>query len=458
MKASIAGFQSTEAMLIDGPLPPWRMLPAILRNPLDIWTREFFDEPMIEARTILGARLAAHDPAAIGRVLVDNAQNYVRDPMQRAVLARTTGRGLFSAEGADWRRQRKAIAPFFSPRALDAYLPAMVETIMDWIARFDASATIVALDREMTELALQTLNRTLFAGCLNEPAAQVAASVRRFSQAAGSIGLADLLGLPPAIPRWRSLRAWRDFRDVRARARHLREAMGAACPAGGSLVSALAATGDDVVDGDGGGNREIEDNLSTLIGAGSDTTAHAIAWALYLTSQFAGARAQVEAEADQLPADRPIAASDLQRLVWTRAVVEEALRLFPPAPAIGRMAVGGDTLGGCDVRPGTIILMAPWVLHRHRRLWDDPDAFRPERFLPEQRAAIGRFSYLPFGAGARICPGMGFAVQQAMLVLALVAKHLHLSRADDAPIRIRQRLTLLFAQPLRMRLLRREGR
>jgi len=435
---------------VSGPIPLHRLLHAVLFNPLQIWSREHFEEPLVVARTPLGTRVVVSDPEAIKWILVENSANYVRDTLQQRIILRTTGRSLFSAEGAEWRLLRRTFAPFFSHRALAAFLPAMLAAADKRVERLRGlCGGEVGLDREMAAAAVDVLSRTLFGNGLGEHESSIAASVRRFADETGAVALGDLLKLPAWVPDIRRLVGWRAIRTVRKRARRI-VADARRSPESGDIVSALL----QARDADTGrtlGARIIEDNVSTLIGAGSDTVAIALTWAIFLLSETPEIRANVEAELDACLKAGPITLETLDRLIWTRATIEEAMRLYPPAPLIGRMALAADTFWGQRFPAGTTILIAPWVVHRHRRLWSEPELFRPERFLPGRRENIPRFAYLPFGAGPRICIGMGFAMQEAVVLLARLTQHFHFKRADDRPIRLRQCVTLQPQGGLHMR-------
>jgi cytochrome P450 len=199
----------------------------------------------------------------------------------------------------------------------------------------------------------------------------------------------------------------------------------------------------------------IEDIVSNMIGAGSDSSAVALTWSIFLLAEVPMVREAIEAEVDAHLGNEEAWAATLEKLVWTRAVIEEAMRLFPPVPLIGRMARRDDRLNDLEIPAGTTIMIAPWVLHRHTRLWRRPEHFDPERFLPANREAIPRFAYLPFGAGPRGCLGAAFAMQEAMIALATLVKHLRFERADDRPIRLRQCITLQTYDPILIRAKRR---
>jgi cytochrome P450 len=192
----------------------------------------------------------------------------------------------------------------------------------------------------------------------------------------------------------------------------------------------------------------------TFVFAGHETTANALAWTLYLLSQFPEVDARVFDEVQGVDA-AALARGELSGLTFTRAVLEEAMRLYPPAPFVSREAVAADTIGGIAIRPRTSVLVSTWILHRHRLLWERPDQFDPGRFLPGRRESIHRFAYLPFGAGPRICIGMGFAMQEAMVLLAAIVRRYRLELEPEHPVLPLARITLRPKNGLKMRLRRR---
>ena len=165
---------------------------------------------------------------------------------------------------------------------------------------------------------------------------------------------------------------------------------------------------------------EVEDNIITFIGAGHETTARALGWTLYCLANAPQERRKVEEEIDRVLASEPDPVKWLDLMPATRAAFEESMRLYPPAPTINRAAIEDDRFEDVFIAAGTTVLVMPWVLHRHRRLWDQPDAFMPSRFLPENREKIGRFQYLPFGVGPRVCIGATFALQEAVIALGVL--------------------------------------
>jgi cytochrome P450 len=308
----------------------------------------------------------------------------------------------------------------------------------------------------MSALTVDVLGRTIFTHGLGESPAAIADNVRCFADANGPVELGDLIGLPPWLPGVRRILGWRATASVHQRARRIiAEAKLPGRSQESELFSALFSASDPET-GKTLDARALEGNVSTLIGAGSDTVAVALTWSIFLLSQAPHVREAIEAEVDTHLTTEPLTMDTLKELVWTRAVVEESMRLYPPAPMIGRMACKEEMLGRVRVPAGAAILISPWVLHRHARLWSEPDMFDPERFLPGRRDQIPRFAYLPFGVGPRVCLGMGFAMQEAVAVLATLIKHLRFERADNKPIRLRQCITLQTDAPLRMRIIPRQ--
>jgi cytochrome P450 len=193
----------------------------------------------------------------------------------------------------------------------------------------------------------------------------------------------------------------------------------------------------------------------TFIFAGYETTANALAWTLYLLSEFPEWDAKVAAEASEKTGDRLPTAEDASSLSSARMVIEEAMRLYPPAPLVARDAIGPDTVGGRAIDAGTFVLLPVWVIHRHQLLWENPDGFEPERFAPGRRESIHRFAYIPFGGGPRVCIGMGFAMQEALIILSMIAREFRLELRPGHLVEPMARITLRPRYGLPMRLYRR---
>jgi len=428
------------------PLGTLAMVYTLWRNPLEIWSKAHFELPILMGDTVLGPRAAISDPAAVRRVMLDNAANYRKDALQLRILRPALGNGLFTSEGEDWRAQRRALAPLFSPRVVADFAPAMHRVARAAVARLDRrpDAAPVDADREMALITLQVLEQTLFSQGLARDPAEFQLAVTSYFNTIGRLDPLDLLGAPKFIPRLGRLRGRSalDFfqkavDDIVAARRRLIES--GASPPTDLLTLLLGAL--DPETGRGMSLDDVRANIVTFIGAGHETTANALTWTLYLLSQAPDWRAKVEAELDA-DFDAAGEGDPTAALPVTRAVLEEALRLYPPAALLSREAIGEDWLAGVRIPAGTVVTVAPYVLHRHRRLWRDPDHFDPSRFLGAERERIDRWAYMPFGAGPRICIGMSFAMQEALIVLAHLLKARRFDLMPGQEVEPQQRVTL----------------
>lgn len=420
----------------------------LLRDPLSMWTRRHFDEFVLGGKSLLGHITIVSDPASIRAFMVDRVPNYVKDDLQLRVLRPSLGEGLFTSEGAAWKIQRRALAGLFTPRTVAGFVPGMAAaatTLTDrWSRR--GGRGLVQVDREMTQLTLDGLDRSIFSGGLTSDRAAVHEAQAAYLAAMGAVDPLDLFGAPAWLPRVRRIRARpvkRYFDGLVDKIVDDRRALVVADPAAAPRdLLTLLFEARDPESGAGLTPAVVRDNVLTFLGAGTETTSSALSWALYLLSQDAGARERIEAEVDEILGGRTISADDLPKLVWTRAVIDETLRLYPTAPLIQRMAVDADVLLGVPIPANSTVVYAPWVLHRHRRLWTRPEVFDPARFLAPAKDAIDRFAYLPFGAGPRICIGASFALQQAVVTLATIVQRLRVDLLPGAEIMPEHRITL----------------
>ena len=427
-------------------LGPLALIRVLVRNPLEAWTQAHFEEPIVAGGLPLARAVVVSDPPAIRRVLLDNAHNYEKDWMQRRILSAGLADGLLSTEGHQWRMQRRALAPLFARRSVMSFSAAVIAEAAALVARLDRRAgETVDVAAEMTRLTLAVLERTIFSDGVGADREEVRLAMQRYFEVASRIDPFDILGLPAAIPRPRRLGVWSTLRFfektierlIATRRRRLAEApddvpqdlltllLGATDPQTGARLS----------------ESEVRANVLTFIAAGHETTANCLSWSLYLLSQAPDWRDRLRAEAErELDRGEPETLAD--RLVETRAVIDESNRLYPPISAISRVARGDDVLGGHAIRRGTMVVIAPYVLHRHRALWTQADVFNPDRFLPGARETIERFAYLPFGAGPRVCIGSAFALQEACVTLAMLTRHFDIDLAPGHAVRPVQKMTL----------------
>ncbi|HEY0799550.1 MAG TPA: cytochrome P450, partial [Steroidobacteraceae bacterium] len=404
------------------PLKPIALIRTLKRNPLECWAARHFEQPIVVGGLPNGHVLLVHEPAAIRRVLLDNATNYRKDRLQRRVLSAGLSEGLLSVEGEQWRLQRRVLAPIFARKAVMDFTSAMMEAAEALIDRWRDLGDQITIDvaAEMARVTLNVLERTIFSDGFGSDPEHIRAAMATYFNTIGKISPLDLIGAPDFIPRLSRLRVRSTLKLFEAavdkvisdRRRILAERPDRAPD---DLLTRLLEASDNKSEG-GITESEARSNILTFIAAGHETTANALSWAMFLLSQSPPWRERVAAEADRELAG-PIAGI-ADRLVETRAVVEEAIRLYPPIAAISRVALDCDDLNGEQVRPGSLIVISPYVLHRHRLLWNCPDAFDPRRFLGRARETMDRFAYIPFGVGPRKCIGSTFSLQEATFVLA----------------------------------------
>jgi len=399
-------------------------LSAVRRNVLSIIPEIALSRPIISGRT--GKRWhMVMDPAAIRRVLLDKPDSYPKSLATKTLLRPAIGNSLFIAEGAEWRWQRRTAAPVFSHRNVMNLAPVMTaaaERSAERIASAGNRAVDVAAD--MVRTTFDVIADVTFSDDGSFDAEGVRRGIDTYIAAAGRVSLLDILGAPDWVPRpGRMVHARRAVREMRRVADAVIEARRARGPGGVPDLLDLLLAGEDPETGRRMTTPELRDNLLTFIVAGHETTALTLGWALYL-SAFDGrvqdrARREITAV---LGERRAVTGEDVARLPYTRQIIDEALRLYPPAGLVSRTALVADTLCGREIRPGDTVILPIYALHRSHLLWEAPDSFRPERFA--DRKAIRRFTYLPFGDGPRVCIGASFATQEAVIVLATLLRRL----------------------------------
>jgi cytochrome P450 len=397
---------------------------TIFRNPLELWGEPSYEERWINTRFINERTLIVNDPGLIRHVLVDNAANYKMGVIRQLVLRPILRDGLLTAEGDVWKRSRKAMAPVFTPRNISRFGESMLASVQRYAKAYERAAVdagVRDIARDMTELTFDMLSQTLFSGEIVTASGDFASDVERLLHTMGRVDPFDLLKFPDWVPRLTRLRGnrvmgmFRGIVDDTMAKREQRMAAGEQVP--NDFLTLLLQQ-----EQAGGLTREeVKDNIITFIGAGHETTARALGWTLYCLANSPAELAPVESEIDSfLAGETGSPESWVERLPKTRAAFEEAMRLYPPAPSINRAAIADDRFGDLRIEAGVTVLIMPWTLHRHRRLWAEPEAFIPSRFWPENRESIDRFQYLPFGAGPRVCIGASFALQEAVIALAVL--------------------------------------
>jgi len=407
---------------------------AIHKSTIGSWGQRAYEDDVIRGRFFGHSSFILNTPDTIRHVLVENYENYTRTPAGIRVLRPMLGEGLLLAEGRNWKHQRRTLAPAFTPRAVTTLVPHMVSAIDETVAALDARRDQPTDLREaMQHMTLEIAGRTMFSFSMAHHGATLRNFVIEYASRLARPHFFDLLlptGWPSPQDISRALFRRRWTRFIQALIAE-RRAAGKAEDAPPRDLFELMVAARDPETGQAFSDQQLGDQVATMILAGHETTATALFWSLYLLALDPATQDEVAAEV------RGVAVNDanaIERLKFTRAVIDETMRLYPPAFLIARAAAGPDTLGnGLDVVKGDVILIAPWLLHRHEKLWDDPNAFVPERFAPGT-AAPDRFAYLPFGVGPRVCIGAHFAIVEATLALAKIIGAFHIELGDREPV------------------------
>lgn len=430
----------------DAPLGPFATLRILRNNPVETWTKAHFEKPILIGHSILGLTAIVSDPQAIRRILSDNAANYKKDWLQRRVLSPGLGEGLLTVEGEAWKFQRRALAPMFTPKTVAGFTTTMIEAAAALVARWQRQreGRVLDIQIEMGRATLDVLGRTIFSDGIGSKPQEFMRVLSDYFQTIGQIDPVDLFDLPDFVPRINNLKnraALGFFKEtveaLIARRRARLETEPDMAPR--DLLTLLLIASDPETQNHLS-EEEVYANVLTFIGAGHETTANTLTWTLYLLSQAPDWREALAREADEAFSGSPETITD--RLVQTRAVIEESMRLYPPVANLTREALDADDLCGHRIRKGCLVMIPPWVLHRHKLLWAHPDHFDPRRFLPGEREKIDRFAYLPFGAGPRICIGATFALQEASILLASILRHFRLEHVESHKVVPMQRITL----------------
>jgi unspecific monooxygenase len=350
------------------------------------------------------------------------------------ILRPLLGNGLLLSEGEDWKHQRRTVAPAFVPRTMPLLTRHVARAAEAAVASLAGSAERrVDLLAAMQSLALEIAGTSMFSLAMERYRPELRDLIARYTTGLGRPSLLDFL-LPLAIPSPRDLARRRVRRRwVALIGRIIAERRVKASRAVPSDLFDLLSMARDPESGAPFSAEGLVDQVATLITAGHETTGVALFWSLWLVAAAPNIQERLALEVETLDLGPDNAAEILPGLVYTRAVVHEAMRLYPPAYTMVRQAKHADVAGGIPVPADAIVFIAPWVLHRHRRLWPQPEVFDPARFLPGAPAP-DRFAYLPFGVGPRVCIGAQFALTEATLVVAAMLKAFHIERADDQPV------------------------
>lgn len=416
------------------PVPPkerpslWRMFWMARRCTLSILFERGYSMKMGHIRFPGWNHFMVNEPKWVRHVLVDHADRFPKGEMLCAMMRPLVGDGIFISSGDMWKRQRRMIDPAFEQTRLQTAFPLMMDAVEAMEGRLDALAdgAVLRADLETTHVTADVIFRTIFSEPMEADAARrVFAAFERFQDAAPSIGMWRAAGILPwfSVRRMQAGRAAREIRGLLRELirRRLDETQDGAPREPQDILDSLIAARDPGT-GKGFTVTELVDQVAVLFLAGHETTASTLAWTLYLVAMCPEVQDRLHGEALEVMGDRRPEFQDVSRLKYTRDVFRETLRLYPPAPFLPRRSTVTECLRDKTVPPDSAVVVSPWLIHRHRVLWDRPDVFDPDRFREESARDSVRHAYLPFGQGPRVCAGAAFAMQEATLILACLMR------------------------------------
>lgn len=405
-----------------------RSFAMMRQNILNIIPEIATEQPVISARTARRWHMVMHPPS-IRRMLLDRVEDYPKSGVTKNLLRPAVGDSLFIAEGAHWRWQRRTAAPAFSHRNVRNLAPVMTAAAERTAARIaQAGPRAVNLLDEMTTATFDVISEVTFSDDGSFDRATIHQSIDDYIAQAGRVSLLDVLGAPDWLPRPARVLSTQAMKQMRREADAAIEARAERGEGPVPDLLDLLLAGEDPKTKRRMNTSELRDNLLTFIVAGHETTALTLAWSFYLCAFDQDIQDRARTEAQNVLQGRAATGDDIDQLPFIRQIIDEALRLYPPAGVVSRTAQKADDLNGADIQPGDTVMIPIYALGRHKLLWEDPDSFMPDRF--KDRKSIDRYAYLPFGDGPRICIGASFAPQEAVIILAT-----QLSRFRFTPVK-----------------------
>ena len=411
------------------PLPFFQYISTVRDNAIAAFHDDTFHQPLTEIKYFKLHTFLVNDPAGIKHVLIDNAANYIRGGVEQRTLRAWPIKGFAVQDGEEWRQRRRTMSSSFDYPSILENSASIMDAAGRILSRWTALPPLTAIDvhAEMASLTLEIISRIVFSVDSAEFARIMELTSRRYQ----GDRIVHLLDFAPLLDRaWKFYKGYRQrhiFKDLSASVdRLIVRRNGRATRSENDFLGRLLEK-KDTQTGSGLSTQELHNQIITILGTGHETAALALMWTWYLLSQRPLQEAKLHAELDEVLGGRAPAFGDLARLPYTRMVVEEALRLYPPIHTMPwRGALRNDEVCGVKIPKGAIVSIVPWVLHRHSKLWDHPEQFDPERFSPDRSGCRSRFAYLPFGVGPRVCIGASFAMTEIMLILATVAQRYRL--------------------------------
>ena len=427
--ARLARLERKDASFVP-PFPPRRTEPAGLlelvnlyrTNLISVFSTADYRRDMTTTRIGLLDVHTVNSPALVREALqVNHDKLQAKTPQMRHALRPLLGDGLFVSDGTTWETRRAAVAPIIHTSRVRDFAPIMLDVASEWRRSWDAlgSGTEVDMMAEMAELTAEVISRTVFGQRLGRDlTAEVVRGFTDYQAHVDQIDMLSLLRAPDWVPRLQRRAARRALERVHGVIDRVIDDVAAGRGDANAVISHLFEARD--AEGRRLTRDAIRNEAIVIFMAGHETTANTLAWAWYLLSQSWRVRKKFHIEIDAL--GRPPAYGDVARLTFTRAIVEETLRLYPPVPFLGRQALDDLTLGGTRVRKGSVVMVCPFMLHRRRSLYAQPDAFVPERFDERLFVRPEKYAFIPFAMGPRICPGLTFGLVESVIALSTLGQ------------------------------------
>lgn len=427
------------------------------RDLLSFWSEDSFRYQFMSRRILNRSIFIANTPELVKYVFVTQKDNYEsKSPQMRKALEPLLGDGLFISDGELWKNRRLLQNGLFDTQHIQAYSQIMTDTAAEMAEQWASLPTdsSVGVLSAMGQLTSEIIARTLFGARLESDASAVINAFAEYQAAIEQIHVTNFLGLPEWLPIG-SLKMG-TAKTAAQRIHAIVDHVIAKGEQGGyehTLLNELLAA-NQRTKGEAISREGIRNELIVLFMAGHETTANALSWVWYLLSQSPNSEAKMHAEIDRVLGGRLPTYADVPNLPYTRAVFEETMRLYPPVPILSRQAKAEDRIRHRKIPAGSIMLVVPWLLHRHRDYWEQPDAFIPERFMDVNKRP-DKFLYLPFSVGPRVCIGKMFGMVEAVLAMSTLAQRFRLTLPQGTAVTHECRLTLRPRGALMMNLERR---
>jgi cytochrome P450 len=422
---------------------PLQRLMTARRDFLSIWRQNDYTERVSQIRLLGRQIVAVNSPEAIKYVVATRHENFERKtPQMRRALEYLLGDGLFISDGETWKQRRPLVSDIVHKYRVPAFGNIMKNTSLELVERWTAlgdGASVNAL-YEMAGLTAEIISRSVFGNDLGEEqAGSVTDGFSSYQALIDSVNIGYFLGFDEGLPLMRTPSLRRSVKRIHTIIDRVIEDHLAGKGDDNSMVELLIRRQQrspelklDVV--------ALRNEAATIFMAGHETTAATLTWAWYLLSKAPWVEEAVHAEIEAVCGSNVPTVDDVPKLKWCTAVIEETLRLYPPVPILARQAKQADRVGNIDVKPASLVMIVPWILHRTPSLFEDPHSFKPERFMGEKRPVP--YSYIPFASGPRICPGLQFGLTESILCLAVLAQRFRLRVQEGHKVEPVCRLTL----------------